>query len=325
MLANEQELNDINVFPVPDGDTGTNMGATLKSIVESISDKGLDDHLPHVAANVANAALMGARGNSGVILSQIFKGFSEGIGDKKKLNALDIAYALKKAYEKAYDSIANPIEGTILTVVREGVDAAYEKAKKEADIIIMIETLLKESKRSLENTPDLLPILKESGVVDAGAMGFVHIIEGIYMLLKGKSLPEPDLHFDNKSIKAMSKINVSENFYGYCNEFFIHGKNIDSKKLKNKLSTMGDSIVTGEAADVIKIHIHSKHPGKIIEECLKYGILTDIKVENMDETIAKCIDAGGDKYGEIIEKENVKIGGGIDPDDNSFEFICYKE
>ncbi len=289
LLANEKELNDINVYPVPDGDTGTNMGATLKSIVQSISDSDLGDHLPHVANKAANAALMGARGNSGVILSQIFKGFSEGINNKRKLNGLDIAYSLKKAYEKAYSSIADPVEGTILTVVREGVDAAYKKAKKEADIILIMETLLSESKRSLENTPNLLPVLKEAGVVDAGAMGFVYLIEGIYMLLKGHSLPEIDI--DSKGMKkkepALKQDSVINSFYGYCNEFFLHGKKINAEKIKKKLLTLGDSLVIGEADDLLKIHIHSKAPHKIMEECLKYGILTDIKVENMDKQHAE--------------------------------------
>ncbi|MBU1078137.1 MAG: DAK2 domain-containing protein [Spirochaetes bacterium] len=278
LLANEKVLNDINVFPVPDGDTGTNMGLTLKNIVKSISDAEMGDHLPHVASNVATAALLGARGNSGVILSQIFKGFSEGIGNKKKLNSLDIAYALKKAYEKAYNAISNPIEGTILTVVRDGVNFAYEKAKTEADIIIVIEALLKELKRSLMNTPNLLPILKESGVVDAGAMGFVYIIEGVHMLLTGEEFPEIDIHSD---VMKKGKILIGE-FFGYCNEFFINGDDLDIDKIRDKLTPLGDSLVLAQADNMLKIHIHSKHPGYIIEECLKHGILTDIKIENMD-------------------------------------------
>jgi len=284
LLANEKLLNDINVYPVPDGDTGTNMSATLRSIAQSISDVKLDNHLPNVAGHAAKAALLGARGNSGVILSQIYKGFSEGIGDKAKLNSLDIAYALKKAYEKAYASIAKPVEGTILTVVREGVEAAYEKAKTEADIVLILETLLEQSKKSLENTPNLLPILKEAGVVDAGALGFVYIIEGIYMLLKGENLPEVDIHADTKDQSTTPPVEIDiKNFYGYCNEFLIHGKNINTEKLQDKLISLGDSLIIAQAEDTVKVHIHSKNPGQIIDECLQYGILTNIKVENMDK------------------------------------------
>ncbi|MFH1414740.1 MAG: DAK2 domain-containing protein, partial [Elusimicrobiota bacterium] len=163
LLANEKAINDINVFPVPDGDTGTNMGVTLKSVLRAVSDCDTD-RLPEVAVNVAKAALMGARGNSGVILSQIFKGFAEGIGSKTRLNSLDIAYSLKKAYEQAYNSVSDPAEGTILTVVRDGVEAAYKTAKTEADIMIMFETMLIETRRALMDTPNQLPVLKEAGV-----------------------------------------------------------------------------------------------------------------------------------------------------------------
>lgn len=288
LLANEKILNDINVFPVPDGDTGTNMGMTLKNIVRSISETE-EEHLPDVANSVANAALMGARGNSGVILSQIFKGFSESIGNRTRLNSTDIAYALKNAYDKAYNSISSPVEGTILTVVRDGVNAAYEKAKTETDITIMLETLLTESKKSLMNTPNLLPVLKEANVVDAGAMGFVCIIEGIYKLLQGDTLPEMEVDSETTPGKpdSGSKIPVTTDFYGYCNEFIIHGTDLDANEMKDKLSTLGESLIVAEADNMLKVHIHSKYPGRIIEECLSHGILTDIKIENMDSQHAE--------------------------------------
>jgi dihydroxyacetone kinase-like predicted kinase len=225
LCVNEQVLNDLNVFPVPDGDTGTNMSATLKNIAAVLSDADSKVTLPSVAQDIAEAAVLGARGNSGVILSQIFKGFADSIGSKKRLNALDITYALKQAYEQAYNSISNPIEGTILTVVREGVEAAHETAKKEIDIVIVIETLLCESKKSLQNTPNLLPTLKEANVVDAGGLGFVYIIEGISMLLKGEKLPAVDIETEKAKYSAdMQTIDDINSFFGYCNEFFIHKK-----------------------------------------------------------------------------------------------------
>lgn len=302
ILANEKVLNELNVFPVPDGDTGTNLGLTLKNVIKSISDTELDNHLPNVASNIATAAVLGARGNSGVILSQIFKGFSEGIGDEKtRLNALDIAYALKKAYEKAYNSISNPVEGTILTVVRDSVNAGYEKAKTESDITILIETILNESRKSLMNTPNLLPTLKEAGVVDAGALGFVYIIEGVYRLLKGHSLPEMEISHEtvNQNIAKKQGFVVTD-FYGYCNEFFIHNKNLDTNAIRTKLLALGESLIMAEADNMVKIHIHSRSPGRILEECLKYGVLTDIKIENMDAQHSQ-------RGKTVIEKETVII------------------
>lgn len=297
LVANEKVLNDINVFPVPDGDTGTNMGATLKSIIKSLPDDSEND-LPNIANIMAQAALFGARGNSGVILSQILKGFSESVGDKKRLNALDIAYGLKNAYERAYQSVSNPKEGTILTVVRDSVYAAYEKAKTEPAIDLVIETLLFEAKKSLLNTPNLLPVLKEAGVVDAGALGFVYFVEGIHMLLQGQTLPEIDVHQEMFSPDKTSL--VFAHHYGYCTEFLLQTTLAATAELKNNLQKLGDSLVIAESDTMQRIHIHSRHPGKILEECLQYGVLTDIKVENMDEQHASI----GAK---VIEKETVFI------------------
>lgn len=299
LVANEKVLNDINVFPVPDGDTGTNMGATLKSIIKSLPDDS-ENALPNIANIMAQAALFGARGNSGVILSQILKGFSEIVGDKKRLNALDIAYGLKKAYERAYQSVSNPQEGTILTVVRDSVHAAYEKAKTEPAIDMVIETLLREAKKSLLNTPNLLPVLKEAGVVDAGALGFVYFVEGIYMLLKGHTLPEIDIQ-SAYTIKSKTKSSsVLCHFYGYCTEFLMHSSSAQTADLKSKLFGLGDSLVVAGGDGVYKIHIHSRNPGRILEECLQYGILTDIKIENMDEQHAQ-MEKG------VVEKETVFV------------------
>lgn len=278
LLANEGLLNELNVFPVPDGDTGTNMGMTLKAVTRAISESSLGDDLSRVAATAAENALLGARGNSGVILSQIFKGFSEGIGEKKRANAMDVAHSLKKAYEKAYASVIQPTEGTILTVLREGMEAAIEKAKTESDIVIIIETLLVECRRSLAETPNLLPMLKEANVVDAGAMGFVIIIEGIQRLLSGAELPEISLKKPCSKIQAVPL----ENCHGYCNEFLINGQNINLADVRTALIPLGDSLLLAPADKRLKVHIHSHHPGPILEKCQKWGILTDIKIEIMD-------------------------------------------
>ncbi|NJD01134.1 MAG: DAK2 domain-containing protein [Ruminiclostridium sp.] len=282
LIVNEEVLNELNVFPVPDGDTGTNMGSTLKSIISAIRLPGSSDNLSDVAGSAAGAALLGARGNSGVILSQIIQGFAEGIKGKTRLNSIDLAIALKRSYEKAWQSVSNPKEGTILTVLRESVFAAYEKAKTEPDIIIVVDTLLCEARVSLANTPNLLPVLKEAGVVDAGAMGFVMILEGIEHLMKGGTLPELSDIKVKESLKIANPLNLLTENYGYCTEFFINTGNIGLEALRTQLLQMGDSLVLAQSDEVVKVHIHTLHPGAILETCLAYGILTRIKIENMD-------------------------------------------
>lgn len=280
LLANEQELNDINVFPVPDGDTGTNMGATLKSIIGALENDNAS--LEDVATTAARAALTGARGNSGVILSQIFRGFSDGVGTQKRLRAVDIADALTQAYTKAYAAVSDPREGTILTVVRESAEAAAVQATKDDDIITMIEVLCREARRSLMRTPELLPALKEAGVVDAGGMGYVYFIEGILKLLKGEHLPNIEL-IRNTSNPAENK-GVSGNvFYGYCNELFIHNATASLQEIRTALQDKGDSLVIAGEATLVKVHIHSRYPDQILKICLSWGIVSGIKIENMDE------------------------------------------
>jgi len=284
LVAHEDALNRLNVFPVPDGDTGTNMGHTLKAVVRAISDSNLGNDLSDIASTVANSALLGARGNSGVILSQIFHGFAEGIGDRKRANAMDIAYSLKRACEKAYAAVSSPTEGTILTVVREGVDAAYEKARTEVDIAVVIETLLTACKRSLANTPNLLPALKAANVVDAGAMGFVFIIEGIQRLLTGAELPETELEAgkpDHSDPPGPASIDLRSQ-YGYCTELLIRGSRLAEAEIRNALQNLGDSLIVAGGANGVKIHVHTARPGAILECCQHFGILHDVKIENMD-------------------------------------------
>jgi hypothetical protein len=285
LLANEETLNRLNVFPVPDGDTGTNMGLTMKAVVQAISEADLGNDLPHVAATMADSALMGARGNSGVILSQIFKGFAEGIGSRKRATAMDIAYSLKKACEKAYEAVAEPTEGTILTVVREGVEAAYEKARTEDDIITIIATLLQACRESLARTPNLLPILREANVVDAGAMGFVCIIEGIHRLLTGAELPA----ISPESPATETRLIRERSFFGYCTEFFVQTTPTNLPALKAALMPLGNSLVLAASSGQVKIHIHTERPGLILEACREWGLLTEIKIDNMDQQHADSI------------------------------------
>ena len=282
LLANEEVLNEMNVFPVPDGDTGTNMGGTLRSLLQAINEPSLSNELSELAKSAADAALMGARGNSGVILSQMIQGFVEGFKGNQRLNSMDIAIALKQSYQKAYDCVSSPQEGTILTVLRDGVFAAYEEAKTEVDIIKVVDVLLRESKKSLANTPNLLPALKEAGVVDAGAFGFVLIIEGIHKMMNQIPLPELGDMKGSEIKKMAMETNLIKENYGYCTEFMVSYKLNDLGKLKEELLEMGDSLVFVPTNDKIKVHIHTKHPGSVMEKCLEYGVLMNIKIENMD-------------------------------------------
>jgi len=283
LLANEQVLNDMNVFPVPDGDTGTNMASTLSSVVRAVGLEGSPEDLSSMAKNAANAALLGARGNSGVILSQIVQGISDGIGEKKRLSSLDLALSLKKACDRAYASIQSPKEGTILTVLRESAEAAYRRARTEPDILIVLDTLLGEARRSLLRTPDLLPALKEAGVVDAGAMGFVLILEGIDRMLKKLELPDLSAAAREGKSAVLSPLALLSEHFGYCTEFFLHPREPVDASFREKLSGLGDSLVYAEAAGAVKVHIHTKHPGLVLEEAGRHGMLSRIKIDNMDE------------------------------------------
>jgi uncharacterized protein len=240
--------------------------------------------LPQVADHIAEAALRGARGNSGVILSQIFKGFADDIGGRTRITAPDVTAALEKAYQQAYRSLADPREGTVLTVARESIRAAVEKSRTETDLVVIVDTLLAEARRSLERTPDLLPVLKEAGVVDAGALGYVYILEGISRLLQGLHLPPPEAAEEHRSPGPAA---APAAFYGYCNEFFIHGHDLPAAEIKAALEKLGDSLIVAGGADRIKIHVHSRRPGEVLTAGLAYGTLTDIKIDNIDQQHAE--------------------------------------
>lgn len=314
---NKEELNAINVFPVPDADTGNNMAHTLKSIHHTINAKSIDDHLPTVAEHMSKAALTGARGNSGVILSQIFKGFAEAVDGRKRLNSFDIVCALKKAYEKAYSALSDPREGTILTVVRESVEAVFENAREEKDIVKIIANLFDEANKSLERTTEQLSQLKDAGTVDAGAKGFVYMLEGILKLIKGEKLPESVLEH---SVSEAHPSDTIENHFGYCVEFLINACSLDTNLIKNALTAFGDSLIVAGEKNIVKVHIHTMHPGRAIEKGLEFGILSDVKIENMDsqheqrnaaktktKTVKIVTDSTCDLPRELIEEYGISV------------------
>ena len=279
---NKEHVNDLNVFPVPDGDTGTNMSKTIKSAVKQVVASDATE-LGALAGEMSRGALMGARGNSGVILSQLFRGFAEGLKGQEKLTVPVLAQAMKSASEMTYLAVMKPTEGTILTVGRESADFAVKHAKKYSDLILFSEAVLERAKESLANTPNLLPVLKEAGVVDAGGQGLVTIMEGALKALKGEAvLGEAEEASEHGKEKIERKeISTDDIEFGYCTEFIVNTKSNHVEDLKADLVERGDSLIVVGDDSMIKVHVHTNDPGLAIQSALNYGFLKDIKVDNM--------------------------------------------
>ena len=282
-------VDELNVFPVPDGDTGTNMGMTIGASVREL--QALDDSctVAEASKTAASAMLRGARGNSGVITSLLFRGFSKALEGKKEADVADIVAALKKGVEGAYKAVMKPTEGTILTVARVASEEAA--ASDAADIPALWDVVLSAGQKALEDTPNLLPVLKKAGVVDAGGRGLLYILEGALKQLGGDL---PVTLQDGQSTAAAPETNFAslasvENesiTFGYCTEFFINVDHADegvTTGLKAYLGTIGDSIVCVADDDIIKIHVHTDHPGLAIEKALTIGSLSGLKIDNMRE------------------------------------------
>ncbi|WP_368487686.1 DAK2 domain-containing protein [Clostridium sp. BJN0013] len=286
-------VNSLNVFPVPDGDTGTNMSMTLKNAVIEISNtKGKS--IDNVSKELAKGALMGARGNSGVILSQIFRGISNGLQGKNQVNSSEFAVALEEGTKAAYKAVMRPTEGTILTIIRAAGDSAL-KSKKE-NITGLLQEVCDYSKKILDKTPEMLPVLRKAGVVDAGGMGLLIIFQGMYEALK-EDIEEVYLKKAEDVVTQSSAKSVEseEIKYGYCTEFFIHLKNSDISSFKDKIQTIGDSIVVVKDGDVLKVHIHSNDPGEVLSQAIKLGELSKIKIDNMREQHRNILNVNGEK------------------------------
>ncbi|AOY78427.1 dihydroxyacetone kinase [Clostridium formicaceticum] len=276
---NKKVVNALNVFPVPDGDTGTNMSLTMQSAVKEIkNNKG--DTLEEIASLAANGSLMGARGNSGVILSQLLRGFAKGVKGKEKLTTKDLANALKMASDTAYKAVMKPVEGTILTVARESAEQAIVIAKKEKDIIAFVEKVIIEAEETLKKTPDMLKVLKEAGVVDSGGKGLIYIYLGALAVLTGNTPTTEDLEIIQRTVEHEELVEGNIEF-GYCTEFIINVADADIEALKNTIKNYGDSMLVVGNENVVKVHIHTNHPGEVLEHGLKLGCLKDIKIDNM--------------------------------------------
>ncbi len=286
---NKQNLNDLNVFPVPDGDTGTNMMMTLISAAKEVNACQTQDVGKMVQA-FGDGALKGARGNSGVILSQLFRGFSKSVPkEQKTLDAQDFARAIEMGVEAAYKAVMKPKEGTILTVAKSMAKEARKQADAGAELLELIEAVIGAGEKMLQKTPELLPVLKEAGVVDAGGAGLIVIYKGFKMAMDGEEITTVlDLSLPKQiPASAMQDISTAEIEFGYCTEFFItHTKDVTEETiehLRDKLLAIGDSLVVVGDPELIKVHVHTNMPGKVLQYALELGQLSKIKIDNMRE------------------------------------------
>ncbi|MBN1644064.1 MAG: DAK2 domain-containing protein [Dehalococcoidales bacterium] len=286
---NASDIDALNVFPVPDGDTGTNMLLTMRSGVEE-AYRAPDHSVPAVAEAMAKGALMGARGNSGVILSQIFRGMAEDLADKDSVTGPNIARALSKASKIAYKGLTNPTEGTILTVIREASTAALKKsAGNGKDLITVLETTVNTAKESVANTPALLPVLKEAGVVDAGGQGLYTILEGALQYLKGETeqmqFKKPQVITSSipLTLRLPEMIAADEVPYGYCTEFMLKGEELEPEKIKTHLVKKGESLIVVGDDTTVRVHIHTLEPGNIVKYATSLGTIHQVSIRNMDE------------------------------------------
>lgn len=298
---NKAMVDALNVFPVPDGDTGTNMSLTMNSAVESLS-KQVFDSVEEVSKSVSKGSLMGARGNSGVILSQIFRGFAKGCKGKTELTSQDLCIAFKDAADTAYSAVLKPVEGTILTVIRKIADKAMEYAGEDLDQVELMKLLIKRGEETLEKTPDYLPVLKQAGVVDAGGKGLLFILQGCLDAMEGKTVDFDSVKETvSKELPAQSIMNTDDILFAYCTEFIVEGDNMDGNKLRNVIEKMGDSMVFVQDEDLIKVHIHTNAPGIALEEALKFGSLKKVKIENMKDQHSTIIEGAHDGYSEASD------------------------
>jgi len=283
------DVDALNVFPVPDGDTGTNMLLTMRSSIDE-AYRAPDRSASAVARAVARGALMGARGNSGVILSQIWSGLALGLEEKESFTGSDLANALQQSSTMAYKGLSNPVEGTILTVVREAAAAALaEAASSGSDLISVMETVVNTAKESVANTPSLLPVLREAGVVDAGGQGLYTILEGVLHYLRGETeqlqLKKPWMIASSIPVTARTPqmIAADEVAYGYCTEFMLKGQKIDLDKIRAKLEKKGESLIVVGDESTARIHIHTLDPGAVVHYITSFGTMHQVSIRNMDE------------------------------------------
>ncbi|NSB16397.1 DAK2 domain-containing protein [Clostridium beijerinckii] len=281
LLEQSDFVNALNVFPVPDGDTGTNMSMTFKAAVKEIEDMD-SDSIGEISKKLAKGALMGARGNSGVILSQILRGFSKGLEGKKEVDIKEFAVAFSEGSKSAYKAVMRPTEGTILSVIRAAAEAAVSSDAK--DMVGFMEEITVKSKEMLDRTPELLPALKKAKVVDSGGMGLYIILRGMFEALKNDIKAElSDIKISGANgtlAKSTEEIDIK---FGYCTEFIILGDAKRAQDFQNEIESLGDSMIVVGYDDVIKVHIHTNDPGLVLSKAVAIGELSKIKIDNMRE------------------------------------------
>jgi len=308
--AKKEWINELNVFPVPDGDTGTNMTLTIMAAAKeagSIEEPTMEN----LAKAISSGSLRGARGNSGVILSQLFRGFTKVMKEYQALDTVALAAALQKATETAYKAVMKPKEGTILTVAKGISDKAAELSVETEDIELFMQGIIEHGDYVLSQTPEMLPVLKQAGVVDSGGQGLMQVMKGLFEGLLGKEIEESAIQ-NSESVKTNITIQKSEETditFGYCTEFIIMTEKeftiSEEQEFKGYLSSIGDCVVVVSDEEVVKVHVHTNHPGQAIEKALTYGALTSMKIDNMrEEHQEKLI-----KDAEKISKEEVKAQG----------------
>ncbi len=283
--AKKEWINELNVFPVPDGDTGTNMTLTIMSAAKEVGSIE-EDTMEALAKAISSGSLRGARGNSGVILSQLFRGFTKVIRNTEKLDSNIIAQALQKATETAYKAVMKPKEGTILTVAKAISDKAVELAGEKKDLTVFFDQIIKHADDVLSQTPEMLPVLKQAGVVDSGGQGLMQVLKGAYDGFLGKEI---DLKIESsKSSKVViQKEEETDIEFGYCTEFIVVTNEVfeieQELEFKKYLSSIGDCVVVVSDDEIVKVHVHTNDPGLAIQKALTYGALTSIKIDNMRE------------------------------------------
>ncbi|MDZ5720235.1 DAK2 domain-containing protein [Bacillus sp. SXabc123] len=293
LSQNASAVDALNVFPVPDGDTGTNMNLSMTSGAREVEQMDTDD-IGKVGSALSKGLLMGARGNSGVILSQLFRGFSKSIETKKEINALEFAQALQAGVDMAYKAVMKPVEGTILTVAKDAAKKAVALAEKETDITALMTAVTCEAEASLNRTPELLPVLKEVGVVDSGGKGLLCVYEGFLASLKGEIVPQKavlpsldDMVSAEHHKSAQSMMNTEDIEFGFCTEVMVRldqtKREFDEGTFRQDLSQFGDSLLVIADESLAKVHIHAEEPGNVLNYAQHYGELIKIKIENMRE------------------------------------------
>ena len=316
LYKNRDYVNELNVFPVPDGDTGTNMSMTLKSACEAVNAVS-DDSIEEVCKAIASGSLRGARGNSGVIMSQILRGFTNHLKDAKEIDTELLLEAIQKAKDTAYKAVVKPKEGTILTVIRALAEKAEEVSGSSSSGIEKLEKVIDYGDEMLQKTPDMLPILKEAGVVDSGGQGLMYFAHGVLAFLKGEKV---EISFDEKASGKSSNINLKvvedqDIKFGYCTECIINTatsfKANATEEIIKYLEGIGDSLVVVGDEQYIKIHVHTNHPGKVFEKGLEYGFLTNLKVDNLklehQEKVIKDAEKKAKQFAEQHEEKKPPV------------------